>query len=125
MVLGSPRRTVRNKYLVFIGTIEYKHRVLVINTEPAPYIQDKQHLMDDQVPIDCASHDCLTHDSFVGCHELEEVDQRDVENALVKDIDDIKGMISDTVRAEIVRVVNDSVNLMPLFQKFIAVALKP
>ena len=118
MVLGNPRRTVRDKYLVFIGAIEYKHRVLVINTEPAPYIQNNPHLMDDQVPIDCASHDCLTHNSVVGCHELEEVDQRDVENALVKEIDDIKGMISDNVRAEIVRVVSDSVNLMPLFQTY-------
>jgi hypothetical protein len=99
--------------------------VLVINTRPAPYIQDKQHLMDDQVPIDKASHECLTHDSVVACHELHEIDQRDVENALVQEIDNLKGMVSNNVRAEIVRAVNASVNLMPLFQKFISVAMKP
>lgn len=125
MLLGNPRRTVRNKYLIFVGTLEYKHRVLVISSEPAPFMRDKQHYLDDQVSIDSASHDCLTRDSFVGCHELEEVDPREVENALVKEMDDIKGMVSESVRAEIVRAVNGSVNLMPLFQKFITFALKP
>jgi hypothetical protein len=125
MVLGSPRRVVKNKYLVFLGTVADMHQVLIVNTRPAPFIQASPDLMADQVPLDKKAHPFLDHDSYVACHELHDVSVREVGNALVANMDDIKTMLSDAVRAQVVQVVQDSKNLIPLHQKFIAEALKP
>lgn len=125
MVLGSPRRVVKGKFLLFLGTVADMHQVLIINTRPAPFIQASPHLLDDQVPLDKKSHDFLDHDSYIACHELHDVAVREVENALVANMDDIKAMLSVAVRANVVQVVEKSVNLMPLHQRFITDALKP
>lgn len=101
------------------------HQVLIVNTRPAPFIQANQHLLDDQVPLDKASHGFLDHDSYIACHELHDVAVREIENALVADMDNIKTMLSDTCRVKCVEVVEKTVNLMPLHQRFITDALKP
>ena len=125
MVLGSPRRLVKRKFLLFVGTVADMHQVLIINTKPAPFIQAKPELMADQVLIDQKSHNFLDHDSYIACHELHDVSVREVGDALVANMDDIKTMLSDAVRANVVQVAENSVNLIPLHQEFIVGALKP
>jgi len=113
------------KYAIFLGVLQYEAYFLIIGTRPAPFIQAYEHLMDDQVEIYVASHDCLTYDSTIDCHSTEEVRIHDVHNALVSKPENLKGMLSDACRLKVCEVVEQSVNLEGFMQKFIITALKP
>lgn len=125
VAFGSPTRTVKPKFVVFLGILAGRYQTLVINSKPAPFIQRHGHLLDDQVVIDKSDHDFLDHDSTIACHQILELDPREVENALVQNTDNLKCLLSASCREEVIKTAQASVNLMPLEKDFIVQALTP
>jgi hypothetical protein len=94
------------KYVILSAKRDDYFLVFVINSSVHPYIALKPHLNNQQVDIDRASHtEFLVRDSKINCSKLRPLLIADVENHLAKNPDHVKTVISDKVRAEILRVV--------------------
>lgn len=79
--------------------------VLVINSRVHPFVANRPDLNRCQVVIDQASHEFLSHDSIIACHEVERMGLRDIHDQVNADPSRIKSMVSDQVQDGIVSAV--------------------
>lgn len=97
----------KQKFLV-ISCIRAETAFLVINSKIPSFIESKKHLRDCQILIDKASHDFLSHDSYVDCTKTYYEDTPEIFNELVADTGNLKGEISDSVKSNILEALRNS-----------------
>lgn len=95
----------KRKYLVLVADDDPEYLAFVVNTDINQFILDRPALLQCQVTIYAASHPFLDHDSNVACHEVVPLKREDVIRALMDDPLEVKGEISDDVRAQILAAV--------------------
>ncbi|HEY5993955.1 MAG TPA: hypothetical protein VIU46_05055 [Gallionellaceae bacterium] len=93
------------KYLVLVADDDPDYLTFIVNTDINKFILARPALSQCQVTIDATSHPFLDHDSNVACHEVVPLKREDVIRALMADPLEVKGEISDDVRAQILAAV--------------------
>lgn len=104
LLVKFPEKT-KEKFLVLVADDDPEYLTFIVNSGINPYIANRPHLLQCQVAIDAASHHFLDHDSHIACHEIRAMKREDVIKALMADPDAIKGVVSESVRAQIVAAV--------------------
>ncbi len=97
----------------------------VINSKIPPFIQSRRHLLDAQVSIDQASHTFLEYDSHIDCSKVQYEDTEFLRLELIGDVTGIKQNVSDQVRAEVIRVIRESVTIERVVKLQLLGALSP
>jgi len=98
------------KYLV-VANVREDTAVLVINFEINTFIRQRQHLLDCQVGINVASHNFLSHDSFIDCTEPEYIDTALLFGELMHDLRGLQGNIAGPVRTEVIGAISSSLTI--------------
>lgn len=99
------------KFLVLVADDEPDYWTFVVNSDISGFVSARPDLLRCQVKIDAASHDFLSHDSHIACHEVLRLKREDVLKELRADPSVIKGGISADVCAEIASAVKFAVTL--------------
>lgn len=87
----------KEKFVV-VGSVHPRPSLLVINSTINDFVKNRPHLAQCQVKIDQASHDFLSHDSWVACHEVVRFDLAEMHAQVVSDPRRLKGLLSDEVK---------------------------
>ncbi|CAN5873645.1 hypothetical protein BH11PSE12_BH11PSE12_20560 [soil metagenome] len=105
---------IKNKYLVLVGTADPDILTFMVNSETNDYIRHRPELNICQVTLDQANHDFLDYDSKIACHQVHRLKKADVIDALLSDVNRLKGNISLDVRQEIVSAIKHATTLTPV-----------
>jgi hypothetical protein len=95
----------KQKFLVLVANDDPEYLTFIINSEIHPFIANRQTLLQCQVGMDAASHDFLSYDSHLACHEVLPIKREEVIQALMNDPTGIQGAVSFKVREQIVAAV--------------------
>lgn len=97
---------------------------LIINSEISEFYQCRPHLRDRQVQISAAEHDFLTHDSFVDCTQVfTQFSEERIQDQSLSDIGRIKGAISLTACAAVIKAVQASRTIELKYKQWILAEL--
>lgn len=94
----------KEKLLLLIDTAS-DLRFFVINSQISKLIKSQPRMKGTQVPIDAASHSCLSYDSIVDCSRTYAITREDAEQQLMADLSRIKDLASPALRLLVIEAV--------------------
>jgi len=95
----------KEKFLLLIEAIP-DFRFFVINSRIPRLFESQPRMKCTQVPIDSASHACLSHDSIVDCSRTWTIAGEEASQQLMADVGRIKELASESLRSLIIESVN-------------------
>lgn len=114
----------KDKYLVFLYPDAYP-LLFIINSAIHPYILARSQLLSCQVKIIATDYDFLDRDSYINCADVQTLFSHDeIRAQLLSDIRRIKGMLLESTKREIVRVVQTAKTISPKHKRMIVSALQ-
>ena len=108
-------RPPKEKFLLLIETNPV-FTFFVIGSRVARLFEAKPRMKCTQVPIDAASHPCLSHDSMVDCSRTWAIAGEEVWQQLMASTERIKGIISPPLKSLIIEAINKNPRMTP-FEK--------
>lgn len=92
--------------LLVVACVEPQLLFFVINSEIPGFVQRRRHLQVCEVQIDRANHDFLDHDFYIDCQQaIDSFTPAEVEAALLRDMRELKGTISASVKDQVLAAV--------------------
>lgn len=91
----------KNKFLV-LASVEPTSLMFVINSQISHWLETRPDLRDRQVTIRQTDHLYLHRDSFLNCTEvIQQISREEIEAQLIRDISNIKDMVTSLEREAI------------------------
>ena len=94
----------KEKFLFLIDTAS-DLRFFVISSGISKLIESQPRMRGTQVPIDAASHPCLSYDSIADCSRTYAITREDAEQQLMADLSRIKDLASTALRPLVIEAV--------------------
>lgn len=114
----------KDKYLVFLCP-DVHPLFFIINSSIHPYIVARPHLLSCQVRMASTDYDFLDHDSYIHCADVKTLFSDDeVRSQLFNDTSRIKGILLESTKREIIRVVQAARTLSRKHKRMIVAALQ-
>lgn len=104
----GPPGGVLPHFVILADCRENQYLVFVIKTKPTRWQETNKDAKEHLVAVDKESHPFLNHDSFAYCGELHAIRVFNIVQHVREKPGEIKTKISDKVRVEILRVVQES-----------------
>ncbi|HET6724412.1 MAG TPA: hypothetical protein VFH85_00200 [Gammaproteobacteria bacterium] len=118
-----PHGIEKHKLLVLADNDE-ECLFFVVNSEINPFIEQRQHLRDQQIFLSSPDHDFLSHDSWLACHEAFPMARAEVLHQICENPDGcLREVIGDELKRKIIETVRRSLTLTSLDIQLIATSL--
>ena len=102
----------KSKFLLVLQ-VQSETLVFVINSAINSFLESKKPLREAQISIDQANHTFLDYDSYINCTEIECLDTAILVEEIMQNMDQIKGCITEGLKAKVIATIDDSFTLSP------------
>ncbi len=102
-----PERS-KEKYISIVANLDDDLLIFIINSEINQFIAQRPELANCQIKLLKEDHHFLSHDSYLACQEVTVLKRADVEKELQQDLGRYRGQITENLKQEIIRVMNQS-----------------